>query len=83
MTAKIVGRGPGGPLRSRRYYLSNGWWIYTADSSQDWAGDHCYSLWAPSPRELGRAKLLGGADTLKAALALANQLGERQENTPR
>jgi hypothetical protein len=65
-----------GSMRCTNYWLSNGWYIYTAQSSQDRQGRPRFSIWRPDTDAFGGAVCMGGAATLKFALMEANRLWE-------
>ena len=63
-----------GSMRCTKYSLSNGWYIYSAQCSQDQRGGHQFSIWRPDSAAIGGATCVGGAKTLKGAVAEASRL---------
>jgi hypothetical protein len=63
-----------------RYHLSNGWFVDGARLRGQYSGPWKYGIYVPGGSKEGHALLIGGADTLKAALAIASQKQDQADS---
>jgi hypothetical protein len=63
-----------------RYRLTNGWFIDAAKHRAHYSFGHRCGIYKPGAHPSGCAAFLGGADSLKAALALADELQRRADS---
>jgi hypothetical protein len=61
------------------YRLSNDWFIYGTRHRGQYGHGYKFSVWVPGRGKGGTASFVCGADTLKAALALASEIQNRAD----